>query len=131
MDTLALTGSGVLSSCATSYILVYAWSVTDSTGRVVSSKTASANPANYLAAAYAFTAGSAYNIGLSVTAIGKGIQRNSTGYANAEMYVQHGNVVVSVRGGYFRQVRMHLLLIELVPLLVLINFVDDHCHPMH
>ena len=107
MDALALSGSGVLSSCATSYILVYAWSVTDSKGRVVSSNTASANPANYLAAAYAFTAGSAYNIGLSVTAIGKGIQRNSTGYANAEMYVQHGNVVVSVRGGYFRQVRTH------------------------
>ena len=98
-------GSGVLSTCATSYALVYAWSVTDSKGIVVSSKTASTNPANYLAAAYTFTAGKAYNIALTVTAIGSGIQRNSTGYADVEMYVQHGSVVASVRGGYFRQVR--------------------------
>ena len=107
LDVLSLLGSGVLSSCATSYGLNYTWSLADSTGQAVQYKSPSTNPATYLAKAYTLTAGMSYTATLQITALTTGFQHASTGYASVGIYVNHGKVVAAVRGGYTRQVEWH------------------------
>ena len=103
-EVLSLLGSGVLSSCATSYGLNYTWVLADSSGNPVLYKSPSTNPATYLAKAYTLTAGLSYTATLQITALTTGFQHASTGYASVGIYVNHGKVVAAVRGGYTRQV---------------------------
>lgn len=104
LDVLILTGVGTLSKCAKSSALSYFWSVTDSTGLIVSNKTASPTPSIYSAAAYTFTAGMLYSATLTVTSGATGDLHRSSSYATVGVFVSHGIIIAAVRGDYNRQV---------------------------
>jgi hypothetical protein len=59
-QTLTLTGSATLSSCASSNKLVYSWTLTNSSGITLPLQSSSINPRKYVIPAYTFEAGSSY-----------------------------------------------------------------------
>ena len=108
---LTLIGSGQLSVCASSSILNYTWSISNSSGYSFALKSASRDPKTYLVAPYSFHAGSSYIATLTVTSLNAHNIILSSGFATADFYIAHGVVIAAIRGGYSRQVSLDQVLL--------------------
>ena len=111
IDVLMLTGSGLLSPCASSSILSYNWTITNSTGHLLKIKSSSRDPKTFLAAPYTFPAGSSYSAMLTVSSLTAQSVIVSTGFVTASFYIAHGSVIAAVRNGYSRQVSLDQVLL--------------------
>ena len=102
-DVLTLRGSAISSSCGFTYSLKYTWTLTNSSGVLITSKSTSTDPRVYVALSHSFVTGSSYVITLTVASLNLKGQQLSSGYTSANIYVAHGNVKAAVRGGYARE----------------------------
>ena len=101
-DALTLQGSATVSKCATMKSLTYTWTLTNSSGVLMTSKSTSTDPRVYIAPAYSFIAGSSYTITLTVKSFNSMGLPISSGQVETKIYVAHGDVIAAIRGGYTR-----------------------------
>ena len=106
-DVVSLQGSGIPSKCGSSHSLNYTWTLTNSSGVLMTSKSTSTDPRVYIAPAYSFIAGSSYTITLTVKSFSTKGQLLSSGYTLTNIYVAHGDVKAAVRGGYTRDMAVN------------------------
>ena len=102
-DALSLIGSGQLSVCASSNILNYTWSISNSSGYSFAVKSASRDPKTFLIAPYSFNVGSSYIATLTVTSLNAHNIILSSGFVTAGFYITHGVVTAVIKGGYSRE----------------------------
>ena len=101
-DALILQGSAAVSKCATMTSLDYVWTLRNSSGVLMTFKSTSTDPRVFVAPAYSFIAGSSCTITLTVMSLNSRGQPSSSGNNVVNIYVEHGNVVAAIRGGYTR-----------------------------
>ena len=110
-DILDLQGSAVLSKCGVVSSVKYSWALTNSSGSNIVLKSTSVDPRKYVAPAYSFNAGSSYKATLTVTSLHSNGLLLSFGYAVANIYVKHGNIIAVVKGGYSRECAVDKVLV--------------------
>ena len=106
-----LTGSGQLSPCASSNILSYNWSITNSSGYSLKIKSSSRDPKSFIVAPYIFPAGTSYTATLTVNSLNAQGTILSSGLVTAGFYILHGVVTAAIKGGYNRQVSLDQVLL--------------------
>ena len=104
LDRLILKGSAKPSSCGLSYSLNHTWTLTNSSGVLLTSKSISTDPTMYIAPAYTFVVGSSYIVTLNVLSLSSQGRPLSSASTFVKVYIAHGNVLAAVRGGYMREV---------------------------
>ena len=109
-DSLTIPGSAMVSKCGSSYSLGYTWTLTNSSGALLTSKFTSTDPRKYVAPVYSLNAGSFYKVTLNLILLSQNGLPLSSLYTAANIYVKHGNVIAAVRGGYMREVSIDRVL---------------------
>ena len=102
-NVLSLQGTASMSQISSFSSLNYTWTLTNSTGALMTSTYVGIDPRKYVASAYSLTAGSTYRITLTVTSLNPKGLKLSSAQATTRIYVTRGEIIAAIRGGYARE----------------------------